>query len=137
MRDKNDWLNKICFVCGATNIGGIVTNGDDGDGQYVGVDYGIQHFYCINCWNKGLIPDYKDKVDKAFKERNWCGYNQPYIGRCKKTRPCREHGELKCWKCGNPAIKGCSEASMLVCGTPECAEHPHTERHHQRSSEVK
>lgn len=63
--------------------------------------------------------------DEAFAERGLCGFLEAWIGRCKNSKPCSRHMNEKCWKCGKPAIKNCAEASSLVCGIPECSDHPH------------
>lgn len=121
----NKLYTPICFICKAINSGGIYTNGDSGDGKYVGLDYGESHFYCVSCWEKGFVPDHKKEIDAAFSAQGLCGFYESYIGKCRNAKPCSKHSNQKCWKCGAPAVRNCDHTNMLVCGTPECAEHPH------------
>lgn len=52
-----------------------------------------------------------------------CGYDEPWTGRCTNEKPCAQHGNKKCWKCGEPATYGCSMAWSFVCGNPCCPKH--------------
>jgi hypothetical protein len=71
----------------------------------------------------------------AFKESSMatCGFPRPWTTPCENIRPCKEHSNLKCWKCGKRATSQCGVAGSLVCGMPECSKHPHdkTHRKHQ------
>lgn len=55
---------------------------------------------------------------------NKCTYDIPYWGPCEEEN-CKQHKDIKCNvpKCGRPAIKGCSNGTSLICGTPLCFEH--------------
>ncbi len=58
-----------------------------------------------------------------------CGYEQQWVGPCKNEKPCPDHKDKKCWECGKPATKECGFCGFLVCGMPECDEHPHMHTH--------
>lgn len=53
-----------------------------------------------------------------------------YFG--KEYHLCEKHSNLKCWKCGKPAISECSYAGQFVCGVTECSEHSHYESHSKK-----
>lgn len=122
-----------CSICEREMEGGVWTNGDGfGDGKYVGMDPGPLRPYCWNCYDKGRVPDLNKEIDKLFAERGWCGFLEAWVGRCRNPKPCAKHQDQKCWKCGEPAISNCSIAGTLVCGMPECAEHPHSSTHYSK-----
>ena len=124
-----------CVVCGADN-GGVYTNGDGyGDGKYVGVTPPPWGFWC---WEHSKqAPNLDRQIDAAFAEHGLCGFLEAWIGRCRNLKPCEKHASQRCWKCGAPAVRNCPDTSTLVCGVPECAEHPHSEDHQRRWDEWK
>lgn len=123
---------SICVSCNKNHEGGVYTNGDGfGDAKYVGISTGRYLFYCWDCYNNGEAPDFNKAIDVAFATANMCGFLEAWIGRCRNTNPCSTHISQKCWKCGARAVKNCAEADTLVCGTPECAEHPHQHKEYK------
>lgn len=131
-----------CKICGRTDdCGGITTNGDGyGDSKYVGITPPEWATYCWDCYKKDptKIPDLTTKIDEAFVAYGFCGFLEAYVGRCRNERgKCPKHDSQKCWKCNAPAVKNCAETFTLVCGVPECAEHPHSEYHRQKANQEK
>ena len=63
-----------------------------------------------------------------------CGYIG-YGTVCQNNIPCSEHSNLKCWKCGQPATRMCTNEGQFVCGMPECALHSHGAYHNQSDRE--
>lgn len=128
-----DELKDACILCGTTDGGGLYTNGDGfGDGKHVGVEPLPWGKYCWRCVreHKEKIPDQRAEIDAAFAARGLCGFEEAWVGRCKNSKPCVKHVNQKCWKCGQPATRNCNYACSLVCGMPECAEHPHINERH-------
>ncbi len=114
-----------CDICG-TEKGKYFhfTNGDSmGDAKYVDLKLEEGKEYCSECVKQA--PDYTEEIDRRFKERGMCGFKEAYIGRCREMKPCKKHGELKCFQCGEPATRNCTHTGMLVCGVPCCDKHDH------------
>lgn len=123
-RRMNDM--STCATCGKDTENYTLTDGDPyGDAKYVGIKVGKMLPYCEDCVILGNYPNLDDEIDNAYAERGWCGFLEAWVGRCREHKPCIKHESQRCWKCGNPAIRNCSEAGSLVCGMPECARHPH------------
>ena len=113
-----------CEVCGKDQ-GGVYSNGDPyGDAKYVGIETGPSRHWCWDHADQVVSPD--DEIDAAFARRGWCGFVEAWVGRCRNPIPCARHKDQRCWKCGKPATKNCGQAGSLVCGVPECKDHPHT-----------
>ncbi len=126
-------IKDYCASCGKEFDSGMWTNGDGfGDGKYVGITVGDFKGYCWDCVKAGKSPDLNKQIDRAFEERSMCGFLEAWVGRCRNPKPCAKHSPQKCWKCGKPAIRNCPSAIGLVCGMPECADHPHSEIHSKR-----
>lgn len=126
-----------CVVCGSTEFGGLSTYHDPyGDRKHVGLQPVVdsaQHY----CWDHAEIGYEKSRVaerevDTAFAAAGLCGFLQAWVGRCRQPQPCAKHAAETCWKCGRRAVRNCSHTGSLVCGVPECAEHPHE---HGRNAE--
>jgi len=120
-----------CFSCGKEiTEGSIWTNGDGyGDGKYVGIIPPDYQSYCWDCYRNKKAPDLTKVIDEAFAKAGMCGFTEAWIGRCRNQKPCTKHNSERCWKCGKPAIRNCSHSISLVCGMPECADHPHMSEH--------
>lgn len=120
--------DAVCTLCGQPSTGGLWTRGDGyGDGKYVGIPVGRSRFFCWTCveTRRSELPDMEAAITQAFHAHGLCGYIEPWIGRCRAKHPCEKHLRYRCWSCGAPAVRGCSMAGSLVCGVPECADHPH------------
>ena len=121
---------SVCAGCGKKSCGGVYTNGDGcSDGKYVGIIAGELKLYCWDCYEDGKAPDLNSDIDDKFKKQDLCGFNEAWIGRCREKKPCEKHKDIKCWKCGSPAVANCSFAGSLVCGTPYCRDHNHYKNH--------
>lgn len=121
-----------CLACGKEMSSGVWTDGDGygSDAKFVGIEKPTFGPYCWDCYNAGKAPNLKEQITTAFLARGYCGYLIAYVGRCRNKKPCPEHKDSKCWKCGQPAVAHCSVASSLVCGVPYCVEHPHEPTHY-------
>lgn len=116
---------KCCF-CGAVGgSGGCLYERPDGQRGY--------HCFRKECSAKGDLERktvWTRKRD-SFRERKLCWFDECWVGFCGK-RPvpglefCERHAPQRCWKCGAQATQNCGSAGSLVCGVPECGEHPHT-----------
>ena len=90
-------MQDTCSVCGKGMKGGMWTNGDGfGDGKYVGLDVGNRKPYCWDCYEEGKAPDHNKDIDKAFKERQICGFLEAFVGRCRSPEPCEKHSHQTC-----------------------------------------
>lgn len=126
-------MESICALCDTPKVGGLWTNGDGyGDAKHVGIEPPAWAHYCWDCvrTRPDDVPKLSAEIDAAFAEHGFCGFMEAWVGRCREPRgECPKHDEQKCWTCGSPAVSNCSVAGSLVCGTPECAEHPHAGQH--------
>lgn len=119
---------STCIHCHKEAEGGCYTNGDGyGDGKHVGLEAGPHLFFCWDCIEH--TPEHGPKIDDLFAANGMCGFLEAWIGRCRNPKPCDKHQSQKCWKCGGPAVRNCDHTSALVCGMPECKDHPHHEVH--------
>lgn len=122
-----------CALCKKGGKGGVLTSGDIyNDGSHVGISPPPLAFYCSDCTKKHpeKIPNFEDEIDRAFAKKGLCGFLEAYVGHCRNSKPCDLHNEQKCWKCSKPATRNCTSSALsFVCGTPECAEHSHSETH--------
>lgn len=115
---------STCTRCGEWKRGGIYTNGDGyGDATYVDITPVVFGFYCWDC--KDYTPDLTEEIDKAFVKYGMCGFLEAWIGRCRNEKSCDKHISQRCFYCKGQAVRNCSHAVSLVCGMPECDEHPH------------
>lgn len=122
-----------CVSChkDLSHISSIFTDGDGfNDAQYVGIVKPPFKSYCWDCYKAGKAPNFNKQIDEAFAAVGMCGFLEAWIGRCRNPKPCKKHASQKCWKCGEQAIRNCAETGVLVCGMPECKDHPHSEHHH-------
>lgn len=60
-----------------------------------------------------------------------CKFKKAWIGKCQNevvegSEFCKEHNNLKCCSCGQPATHDCSETGQFVCGSPLCDDCEHT-----------
>jgi hypothetical protein len=131
-------MASICALCDQPKQGGTWTNGDGyGDAKHVGIVPPSWALYCWDCCKArpGDVPNLSAEIDAAFAEHGFCGFLEAWIGRCREPRgTCAKHDGQRCWKCHAPAVSNCSVAGALVCGIPECADHPHTDRHAAREA---
>ena len=123
-----------CTYCGITVGDGISTNFDPyGTRRKLGLPVEKFQFICLPCWKKeGAEKDahIRKETTQAVRDRGACGFVEAWTGHCLNSTPCPQHQKQKCWKCQEPAVKNCPVAGSLVCGVPECADHPHI---HERS----
>ncbi len=121
-----------CTYCDANSGGGVSTNFDPyGTRRKLGLPVEEVQFICWPCWEKegaGKDARIQEETDGAVVERGGCGFLEAWIGHCFNDRPCSKHQNKACWECGAPATKNCAVAGSLVCGTPECSDHPHPHR---------
>lgn len=123
-----------CMICHEQKQGGIHTNGDGfGDAKHVNIVPPEWAFYCWDCYEKHpeKVPNLDNQITEAFRKAGMCGFLEAWIGRCRNATPCAKHEREKCWKCGQSAVSNCSVAGSLVCGMPQCAEHPHAHNHYK------
>lgn len=123
-----------CTYCGKRSGGGVSTNFDPyGTRRKLGLPVEEGQFICWPCWEeKGAEKDarIRKETTQAVRDRGCCGFVEAWVGHCLNDVPCPRHEKKTCWKCGEPAVQNCSVAGSLVCGMPECSEHPHI---HERS----
>lgn len=50
-----------------------------------------------------------------------CGYGIAWVGDCKNENPCKEHKDIKCFRCKNKATRECCATMQFVCGAPICS----------------
>ena len=55
-----------------------------------------------------------------------CNFSKAWVGNCKNENPCKEHANLKCCSCGEPATNQCYETGQFVCGSLLCDNCEHT-----------
>lgn len=120
---------ELDHECGHTN-GGVWTHFDPyGMRRRKGLPVRtIGGGICWPCWTKwGAKVDKRARreTDKIARLDNVCGVLDVWIGYCTRLKPCTTHGRLRCWHCKAPATRTCGSTSSLVCGTPECDDHPH------------
>jgi hypothetical protein len=116
--------------CEHPHEGGVYGNGDPYGtlrklGKSLNWNYG---YICWDCWDKwGRKRDdiQRKMVDDLARADGRCGFLEAWIGHCLNALPCPKHQTQKCWKCQEPAVRNCAETGLLVCGMPECDEHPH------------
>lgn len=86
-------------------------------------------FFCWRCYETPEVQDFDRAVqietDKAIHDAGWCGFVDAWIGPCEILGDCEKHAKYKCWKCKEKATRSCDYTGMLVCGMPECNDHPH------------
>jgi hypothetical protein len=124
-----------CAYCDTPSQGGVSTNFDPyGTRKKIGLPVEKWQSICWNCWDeKGAAKDsqIRKETTQAVLDRGSCGFLEAWIGHCLNSRPCREHENKTCWECGKPAVQNCAMTGSLVCGIPECLDHPHV---HERSA---
>jgi hypothetical protein len=119
---------SYCSLCGAEMNGGLWTSGDGyGDTKHVGIIAPEMRGFCWPCvkTRNSEIPDLTKDIDRAFAARDWCGFLEAWIGRCRNPKPCAKHANEKCASCGSPATGNCSQTGQFVCGAPLCGECEH------------
>lgn len=130
---------SICTICHKPKQSGLYTSGDGyGDAKHVGIESLPFEFYCWGCVkaHPEQIPNQDAKIDAAFAARGWCGFLEAWIGRCREVQPCPKHSGEQCWKCKERATSNCPNTSALVCGVPQCQQHPHSEYHREQYEAV-
>lgn len=109
--------------------GGVSTNWDPyGTRRKLGLPVYPWEHVCWDCWDAwGCAKDRRMRADTlaAVRRTGACGFIEAWVGHCLNATPCPRHARQRCWKCGAPAVQNCAETGTLVCGMPECADHPH------------
>ena len=54
-----------------------------------------------------------------------CSFVLAWRGPCGSDLPCRDHADVLCDSCGQPATHECEETFGFVCGVPLCDECEH------------
>lgn len=122
-----------CRFCGRELDGGIWSRlNDDGYGtlKKLGVIRAEQEEWGGTCWDcADRLEPHREAVEQQkrahFAARSLCGFLEAWIGHCLEPKPCAKHAAQLCWRCKAAAVSNCAHTGALVCGVPECAEHPH------------
>lgn len=75
---------------------------------------------CDICWDRKRMEQRRKEARVIGRKKTQCGYDKPWAGPCSNPKPCAEHADLKCARCGKKAVRGCDTALQFVCGTPLC-----------------
>jgi hypothetical protein len=119
-----------CSYCDKEERGGGVSTNFDPYGTRRKLKLLVEEWQsiCWPCWEKeGAEKDARIRAEttQAVLDRGLCGFEEAWVGHCFNTKECPRHKKQRCWSCKGPATRNCSVAGSLVCGVPECAEHPH------------